>query len=108
MRLIFFELFNGGQMNEAELATVLQKDAMLVRELYHRCGDFPFGPSDTTEVVEQCGLVAGSVDELFDAYSERSMRDTPMQRRIRFENGRSTLQRDLKRWEVEWEKVHRG
>ena len=106
--LQIFDLFDERQLSEAELAAALQKDATLVRELYHRCSDFPFGPFDTTEVVEQCGLIAGSVDELFDAYSERSMRDTPMQRRIRFENGRSTLQRDLKRWEVEWEKVHRG
>jgi hypothetical protein len=81
------------------------RDAASVRDLYDRCSDFPFGPSDSNEVVEHCGLVAGSVDELFDSYSERAMRDTnPMQRRVRFETGRSTLRRDLKRWEVEWEK----
>lgn len=106
--LEIFELFDGGQLSEAELAAELQQDAASVRDLYHRCSDFPFGPADTNEVVEHCGLVAGSVDELFDSYSERAMRDTnPMQRRVRFETGRSTLRRDLKRWEVEWEKVHR-
>lgn len=104
-----FHSFEAGHLSETELAAALQKDAATVRELYHRCSDFPFGPSDTSEVVEQCSLVAGSVDELFDAYSERSMGDTtPIQRRIRFESGHSTLRRDLKRWEVEWEKVHRG
>lgn len=107
--LEIFELFDGGQLSEPELAAELQQDAATVRDLYHRCSDFPFGPPDTNEVVEQCSLVAGSVDELFDSYSERAMRDTnPMQRRVRFETGRSTLRRDLKRWEVAWEKVHRG
>lgn len=104
-----FELFDGGRVSEAELAAELQQNASTVRDLYQQCSDFPFGPADTNEVVEHCGLVAGSVDELFDSYSERAMRETnPMQRRVRFETGRSTLRRDLKRWEVEWEKVHRG
>lgn len=106
--LEIFAAFDGGQVSETELAAALQADAATVRELYLRCSDFPFGPSDTNEVVEQCGLVACSVDEMFDAYSERFLRNTdPMQRRVRFETGRSTLRRDLKRWEVEWEKVHR-
>lgn len=104
-----FQAFEAGHLSEAELAASLQSDAATVQALYRQCNDFPFGPSDTNEVVEQCVLVACSVDELFDSYSERSMRDTnPMQRRVRFETGRSTLRRDLKRWEVEWEKVHRG
>lgn len=103
-----FEAFEAGHLSEAELAASLQCYAATVRELYRQCNDFPFGPSDTNEVVEQCVLVACSVDELFDAYSERSMLDNdPMQRRVRFETSRSTLMRDLKRWEVEWEKVHR-
>lgn len=104
----FFEAFESGHLSEAELAASLQKDAATVRELYRQCNDFPFGPPDTNEVVEQCGLMACSVDELFDSYSERSMRDTnPMQRLVRFETKRPTLLRDLKRWEVAWEKVHR-
>ena len=105
----FFQIFEAGHLSEAELAASLQSDAATVRELYRQCNDFPFGPSDTNEVVEQCVLVACSVDELFDAYSERLMLDNnPMQRRVRFETKRSTLMRDLKSWEVAWEKVHRG
>jgi len=103
-----FQAFEAGHLTEIELAASLQRDAATVRELYQWCSDFPFGPSDTNDVVQQCSLVAGSVDEMFDAYSEHSMRNTdPMQRRVRFESGHSILLLDLKRWELEWEKVHR-
>src|SRR5262249_16209793 len=96
-------------MSEPALAAKLQSHTEEVRNLYLSCSDIPFGPPDTHEVVEVCGLLGGSVDELFDSYSARSMEErNATQRRVRFEVAERTLQRDLKRWEAAWEKVHHG
>jgi hypothetical protein len=104
-----FAAFNGNKIVESELAREFQQHCEEVRELYLSCSDVPFGPPDTSEVVDLCGLIGGSVDELFDAYSVRWMKErTAVQRRVRFETALSTLQRDLKKWEVAWEKVHHG
>jgi hypothetical protein len=76
---------------------------------YQSCSDFPFGPADTNEVVDLCGLLGCSVDEMFDSYSTHATKKTTaMSRRVRFEAALSTLQKDLKRWEVEMGKVHHG
>jgi hypothetical protein len=54
-------------------------------------------------------MIGGSVDEMFDSYSVQWMKETAStDRRIRFEMAVSNLKRDLKRWEVAWEKVHHG
>lgn len=104
-----FTAFNGNKIGEPELAREFQQHSEEVRVLYLSCSDVPFGPPDTNEVVHLCGLIGGSVDELFDAYSVRWMKErTAVQRRVRFETALSTLQRDLKKWEVAWEKVHHG
>ena len=104
-----FAKFNQNEMSEEKLASILQSRCDEVRELYHRCSDLPFGPADTNEVVDLCNLMGGSVDELFDSYSVRWMkeRDTTS-RRVRFEMALSTLKQDQKRWDVAWEKVHHG
>ncbi len=109
MAMECFAKFNHNGVSEEELASILQSRCDEVRELYHRCSDLPSGPSDTAEVVELCNLLGGSVDELFDSYSPRWMkeRDTTS-RRIRFETALSILKQDQKRWEVAWEKVHHG
>lgn len=104
-----FTKFNQSGMSEAEFAAVLQAHCDEVRDLYLSCSDVPFGPVDTNEVVDLCGLLGGSVDEMFDSYSIRSMKEeNAISRRVRFEVGLSTLQKDLKRWEVALEKVHHG
>lgn len=104
-----FAAFSGNKIGESELAREFQQHCEEVRELYLSCSDVPFGPPDTNEVVDLCGLIGGSVDELFDAYSGRWMKErSAVQRRVRFETALSTLQRDLKKWEVAWEKVHHG
>jgi len=104
-----FAKFDRNEITEAEFAGKLQSHCDEVRQLYWNCSDVPFGPVDTDEVVDLCALLGGSVDEMFDSYSVRSMKEkNTMSRRIRFEMARSTLQKDLKRWEVAWEKVHHG
>lgn len=104
-----FAAFSRKEITESEMAGKFQLHSEEVRELYLSCSDVPFGPPDCNEVVDLCGLLGGSVDELFDAYSVRWMKErTAVQRRVRFETALSTLQRDLKKWEVAWEKVHHG
>lgn len=105
----FFAKFNQNGITEAELARILQDRCGEVRDLYHRCSELPFGPADTDEVVEICNLLGGSVDELFDSYSPRWMKERDTQaRRVRFETALSTLKQDQKRWDVAWKKVHHG
>ena len=104
-----FGAFSENTVSEAELARLLQPHCEEVRALYHSCSDVPFGSPDTNEVVELCGMIGGSVDEMFDSYSVQWMKETAStDRRIRFEMAVSNLKRDLKRWEVAWEKVHHG
>jgi hypothetical protein len=104
-----FAKFTQNAMSETHLAGLLQADCDEVRELYQACSYIPPGPPDTHEAVEMCGLLGGSVDELFDSYSVRWMKErTATQRRIRFETAMSTLQGDLRKWEVACEKVHHG
>jgi hypothetical protein len=104
-----FAAFSRKEITESEMAGKFQMHSEEVRELYLSCSDVPFGPPDCNEVADLCGLLGGSVDELFDAYSVRWIKErTEVQRRVRFETALSTLQRDLKKWEVAWEKVHHG
>ena len=104
-----FAKFTRNAINETQFAGLLQAHCDEVRERYLACSDIPFGPPDTNEIVDLCGLLGGSVDEMFDSYSARWMEErTAMQRRVRFETAEHTLQRDLKKWEVAWEKVHHG
>ena len=102
-----FVAFAESKINESELTALLQPHCDEVRALWQNCNDVPFGPPDTNEVVELCALIGGDIDEMFDSYSAHSIANsTAMVRRVRFETAMSALQRDLKRWEVAWEKVH--
>lgn len=104
-----FCAFSENVISETELASLLQPHCEEVRAHYHSCSDVPFGPPDTNEVVELCSQIGGSVDEMFDSYSVQWMKERAgVDRRIRFEMAVSNLRRDLKRWEVAWEKVHHG
>ena len=104
-----FRKFTTNAVGEAELAGVLQTHCIKVRELFWNSGNMPFGPPDTFKPVEACTLLAGTVDEMFDSYSDQSMKETSAtQRRVRFEMALSIFEDDHKRWAVEWEKVHHG
>jgi hypothetical protein len=103
-----FTKFSQNLIGEAELAGRLQAHCGKVRELYLNSGNLPFGPPDTYKAIEACNLLGGSVDEMFDSYSIRWMKEmAAAQRRVRFEMGLSNFEKDLKQWEIEWEKVHR-